>query len=102
MLELSPMVPEVPELPVIQEQSLRAFRTQDAIAMRLPGIPRYNTVDLTHTGYSHRAVEAAAYAKAMQIAYEITRRQKLVEAAKAREADRIMQSLAQRRRAWWR
>jgi len=95
-----PMIPELPELPAIREQSLRAFRTQDAIAMRLPGLPNLYTEELT--GYSVRAQEAAAYAEAVRIAFEITRRQQQIEAAKAREADRVAQNLAQRRRAWWR
>ena len=94
------MIPELPELPEIREQSLRAFRAQDAIAMRLPGVPNLQTDQLV--GYSTRAQEAAAYAEAIRIAFEITRRQKSIEAAKAREADRIAQNLAQRRRAWWR
>ena len=94
------MVPELPELPVIREQSLRAFRTQDAIARRLPGIPNLYTEQLT--GYNAKAVEAAAYAEAIRIAFEITRRQRQIAEARAREADRVAQSLAQRRRAWWR
>ena len=36
------------------------------------------------------------------IAFEISRRQKMISAARAREEDRILQALAQRRRAWWR
>ena len=94
------MVPDLPELPAIREQSLRAFRTQDAIAMRLPGLPKLSTEQLT--GYSYAAQEAAAYAEAVRIAFEITRRQKMIENAKAREANRIAQRLAERRRAWWR
>ena len=74
MLDDLMMVPDLPELPVIREQSLRAFRTQDAIARRLPGIPNLYMEQLT--GYNAKAVEAAAYAEAVRIAFEITRRQR--------------------------
>ena len=94
------MVPDLPELPKIREQSIQAFRTQDNVAMRLPGLPNLSTEQLV--GYSYKAQEAAAYAEAIRIAFEITRRQKLIAAAKAREANRIAQRLAERRRAWWR
>ena len=40
--------------------------------------------------------------EAMRIAFEITRRQNMIIAARAREADRVAQALAERRRAWWR
>ena len=94
------MVPDLPELPAIREHSLRAFKTQDAASLRLPGVQGLRPVYAS--GYSPRQADAAAYAEAIRIAYEITRRQRQIEVAKAREADRILQSLAQRRRAWWR
>ena len=94
------MVPELPELPVIREHSLRAFRTQEAMSRRLPGIPNIAIQSLT--GYNPRAEAAAAYAAAVRVAFEITRRQQHVAEMRAREADRASQYLAQRRRAWWR
>ena len=94
------MLPELPELPEIQEQSTRALRLRGIIQKQLPGIPNLDTADLL--GYNSRALEAARFAEAMRIAFEITRRQNMIEAAKAREADRLAQALAQRRRAWWR
>ena len=100
MLDDLMMVPDLPELPVIREQSLRALRTQDTIKRRLPGVPNLY-MDRLST-YSAKAAEAAAYAEAVRIAFEITRRQKQISEAKARYADRVAQSLAQRRRAWWR
>ena len=97
---LGGMLPELPELPEIQEHSTRAIRLRGTIQKQLPGIPNLDTADLL--GYNPRALEAARFAEAMRIAFEITRRQNMIEAAKAREADRIAQALAQRRRAWWR
>ena len=94
------MLPELPELPEIQEQSTRAIRLRGTIQKQLPGIPNLNTADLL--GYNPKAQEAAELAEAMRIAFEITRRQNMILAARAREADRIAQALAQRRRAWWR
>ena len=92
--------PELPELPEIQEHSARAIRLRGTITNQLPGIRNLDSTDLL--GYNPRAQEAAELAAAMRIAYEITRRQNMIAAARAREADRIAQSLAQRRRAWWR
>ena len=94
------MLPELPELPEIQEQSTRAIRLRGTIQKQLPGIPNLNTADLL--GYNPRALEAARFAEAVRIAFEITRRQNMIAAAQAREADRIAQRLAERRRAWWR
>lgn len=94
------MLPELPELPEIREHSIRAIRLRGTIRDQLPGIPNLNTAELL--GYNPRQIEAARFAEAMRIAFEITRRQNMIAAARAREADRIAQSLAQRRRAWWR
>ena len=94
------MLPELPELPEIREHSERAIRLRNTIREQLPGIPNLNTVELL--GYNPRQIEASRFAEAMRIAFEITRRQNMIAAAKAREADRIAQALAQRRRAWWR
>ncbi len=92
--------PELPDLPEIQEQSTRAVRLRGTIQKQLPGIPTLNTSDLL--GYNPREIEAARLAEAIGIAFEISRRQKMISAARAREEDRILQALAQRRRAWWR
>lgn len=97
---MSLMIPPIPELPEIQAHSLRALRLRGAVQAQLPGIPNLDTEGLL--GYSSRALEVARYQEAMRIAFEITRRQNMIAAARARERDRIMQSLAQRRRAWWR
>ena len=92
--------PELPDLPEIQEQSTRAIRLRGLIQKQLPDIPTLNSDDLI--GYNSRAIEAARLAEAIGIAFEISRRQKMISAARAREEDRILQALAQRRRAWWR
>jgi len=94
------MQPELPELPEIQAQTVGALRRQDAIGLRLPSIADVSSVDLF--GYSPAQLEAERYAAAMRIAFEITRRQLQVAAARAREQDAAYQRLAQRRRAWWR
>ena len=94
------MVPEVPELPEIQAHSLLALRRRGTLSAQLPGVPNLDTAQLL--GYNPRAIEAARLMEAMRIAFEITRRQNMVMAARAREEDRMMQALAQRRRAWWR
>ena len=95
-----PMLPEIPELPEIREHSTRAIRLQGTLPTPLPGITNLDGVDLL--GYSSKSLEAARFAEAVRIAFEITRRQKMVSAARAREADRIAQNLSERRRAWWR
>ena len=92
--------PELPELPAIQEHSARAIRLRGTITNQLPGIRNLDSAKLL--GYNPRAQEAAELAEAMRIAFEITRRQNMIAAARAREADRVAQALAQRRRAWWR
>ena len=94
------MVPDLPELPEIQEHSTRAIRLRGTIQSQLPGVQNLNSADLL--GYNPKAIEAARFAEAMRIAFEITRRQNMILAARAREADRVAQSLSQRRRAWWR
>ena len=92
--------PALPELPQIVDQSLDAYRTQGVTRPQLPGMPTLNTAALL--GYNPAAIEAAKFAEAVRIAFEITRRQKAIAAMKAREADRVAQMLAERRRAWWR
>ena len=94
------MQPELPELPEIQAQTVGALRRQDSIGLRLPSIADMSGIDLL--GYSPAALEAERYAAAMRIAFEITRRQAQVSAARARERDASYQRLAERRRAWWR
>ena len=96
------MIPELPELPEIQEHSVRALRLRGTIQTPLPpvGVPNLGTADLV--GYNIRAIEAERYAEAVRIAFEITRRQNMIAAARVREMDRRAQSMAQRRRAWWR
>ena len=91
--------PALPELPQIQEHSTRALRLRGTITNQLPGIRNLDSAKLL--GYNPRAQEAIELAEAMRIAFEITRRQNMIAAARAREADRIAQSLVQRR-SWWR
>ena len=97
---LSGMIPDIPELPEIQEHSVRALRLRGTIQAQLPGVPNLGTDRLT--GYSSKALEAARFAEAVRIAFEITRRQNAERAYAARMADNAAQYLAQRRRAWWR
>nr|BDD44004.1 hypothetical protein 26 [Paracoccaceae bacterium] len=96
----SDMQPELPGLPTIQQQTLGALRRQDAIALRLPSMPKLYTSELL--GYSPKQLEAERYAAAMRVAFEITRRQAQIANARARERDAMYQRLAERRRAWWR
>ena len=74
------MIPELPELPEIQEHSLRALNLRRDLVTRLPAMNNGSPAELF--GYSARAQEAARYAEAMRIAFEITRRQKMIENAK--------------------
>jgi len=94
------MIPDIPDLPEIQAHSISALRLRGAVQAQLPGIPNISTNELL--GYNPRAMELARYQEAMRIAYEITRRQNMIAAARAAERDRMLQQLAQRRRAWWR
>ena len=95
------MIPDLPELPEIREHSVRAIRMQNQVPIQLPAIGiDIRTQDLV--GYNIREIEAARYAEAVRIAFEITRRQNMILAARAREIDRQAQAAAQRRRAWWR
>ena len=96
------MIPDLPELPEIRDQSVLALRMRNQLPIQLPaiGIGDLGTADLV--GYNIRAIEAARYAEALAVAFEITRRQNMIAAARAREIDRQAQSRAQRRRAWWR
>ena len=96
------MIPDLPELPAIRDQSVLALRMRNQLPIQLPaiGIGDLGTADLV--GYNIRAIEAARYAEALAVAFEITRRQNMIAAARAREIDRQAQSRAQRRRAWWR
>ena len=95
-------LPELPELPEVQDQSVMALRRRGTLQKQLPaiGIPNLGTADLV--GYNIKAIEAARYAEAVRIAFEITRRQNMIAAARVREMDRRAQAMAQRRRAWWR
>jgi hypothetical protein len=92
--------PELPELPEIVDQSLNAYMVQRLNTPQLPGIPILNSAALL--GYNPRAIEAERLAAAMRVAFEITRRQNAIAAARAGEMDRAAQRLVERRRAWWR
>ena len=92
--------PPLPELPEIVDQSLNAYMVQSMSTPQLPGLPILNSAGLL--GYNPRAIEAERLAAAMRVAFEITRRQNAIAAARAGEIDRQAQRLAERRRAWWR
>lgn len=94
------MIPDLPELPEIREHSTRAIRLRGTIQTPLPGMQNldlgdYYTVD-------PRIAERQRYQEAMRIAFEITRRQNRIQAARASYIDRMMQYQAERKRGWWR
>ena len=97
MHDLELLLPEL--LMNTPDLSMDRIRLQGTLQQRLPSIPGAG-VEAFFMG--DRAAEAEAMAIAIGIAFEISRRQKMVMAARAREEDRILQALAQRRRAWWR
>ena len=94
------MIPELPELPEITQQSTNAIRLRGTLAAALPGMPYLGTDQLT--GYNAKQVERQKFQEAMRIAYEITRRQNAIAAARASYIDRMAQYQAERKRGWWR
>jgi len=94
------MIPELPELPEIREHSTRAIRLRGTIQAPLPGMQNLDLGD--YYGVDPRAAERARFQEAIRIAYEITRRQNRIQAARASYADRMLQYQAERKRGWWR
>lgn len=94
------MIPELPELPEIKQHSVNAIRLRGTLAAALPGMPYLGTEQLT--GYNAREVERRKMQEAMRIAYEITRRQNAIAAARASYLDRLAQYAVERRRGWYR
>ena len=76
------MIPELPEIPELQAQQIAALR------MQTPGTPQMpNLRTESILGYDPRAQEAAEYAAAVGIAYEISRRQDALMRAIARKEE---------------
>ena len=94
------MVPELPELPEIREHSTRAVRMRNQIQTPLPGMQNLDLSD--YYAVDPRIAERIRFQEAIRIAYEITRRQNRIQAARASYADRMMQYQAERKRGWWR
>lgn len=94
------MIPEIPELPEIREHSTRALRSRGTIRTPLPPMQRLDLSD--YYAIDPRIAERQRFLEAMRIAFEITRRQNRIQAARASYADRMMQYQAERKRGWWR
>ena len=94
------MIPELPELPEIREHSTRAIRLRGTIQTPLPAMQNLDLGD--YYAVDPRIAELARFQEAMRIAYEITRRQNRIQAARASYADRMLQYQAERKRGWWR
>ena len=94
------MIPDIPELPEIQNQSVNAIRLRGTLLASLPGLPYLGTDQLT--GYNAKEVERKKLQEAMRIAFEITRRQNAIAAARASYLDRLAQYAVERRRGWYR
>ena len=92
------MIPDITDLPEIQAHSINALRLRDVIGVKLPSITNLGINKIVE--YSARQMEIARLQEAMRIAYEITRRQNMIAAARAARKDQILQSLAQKRRTW--
>ena len=94
------MIPELPELPEIREHSIRAISLRGTIQAPLPSMQNLDLSD--YYVVDPRIAERQRFQEAMRIAYEITRRQNRIQAARASYADRMMQYQAERKRGWWR
>ncbi len=94
------MIPELPELPEIREHSTRALRSRGTIQTPLPPMQRLELSD--YYVIDPRIAERQRFLEAMRIAFEISRRQNRIQAARASYVDRMMQYQAERKRGWWR
>ena len=94
------MIPELPELPEIREHSTRAISLRGTIQAPLPAMQNLDLSD--YYAVDPRIAERQRFQEAMRIAYEITRRQNRIQAARASYADRMLQYQAERKRGWWR
>ena len=84
------MLPELPELPVIQDASPGTIRLQGTLAKRLPPMPAGTTGDLGFSDYRAQevAMEMAAIRQATDIHKAYARRSKAIARAKGRAAQR--------------
>ena len=94
------MIPERPDLPEIREHSTRAIQIRGTIQAPLPGMKNLDLSD--YYVVDPRIAERQRFQEAIRIAYEITRRQNRIQAARASYIDRMMQYQAERKRGWWR
>lgn len=94
------MIPDLPELPEVVDHSLSALRRRGRITAPLPELQRVDLSDFY--AVDPRIEERRKYQEAIRIAYEITRRQNRIAAARASFIDRLMQYQSERRRGWWR
>lgn len=95
------MIPDLPELPEVQDHSLMALGRRNTLQRPLPAIG----IDIDHTdllGYNIRQIEAERFQQAVAVAYEISRRQNAVSRMRAAYLDRALQYQAERKRGWWR
>lgn len=94
------MIPDLPELPEVVAHSLTALKMRGRLTTPLPDLQR---LDLSqYYRIDPRVEELRNYQEAMRIAYEITRRQNRIAAARASYIDRLMQYQAERNRGWYR
>lgn len=94
------MIPDLPELPEVLDQSVTALRMRGRLTTPLPAVDR---VDLSqYYVVDPRIEERRRYQEAVRIAFEITRRQNRIANARAAYIDRLMQYQAERKRGWWR
>lgn len=94
------MIPDLPELPEVLDQSTTALRMRGRLAAPLPQMDR---LDLSQYYFiDPRIEERRRYQEAVRIAFEITRRQNRIANARASYIDRLMQYQAERKRGWWR
>jgi hypothetical protein len=94
------MIPDLPELPEVLDQSTTALRMRGRLTAPLPQMDR---VDLGQYYFiDPRIEERRRYQEAVRIAFEITRRQNRIANARASYIDRLMQYRAERKRGWWR
>ena len=87
------MIPELPDTPDlgIKGTSKAALRASDAVAKRLPAMA--GAASMTNEA----AREAEEYAKAMKIAFDISKMQNKRSRAIAKAKDRRAQRIAERR-----
>ena len=92
----SPYMPELAELPKIEEGTLDRLRLQNTLAKRLPSLPAgsFGEQDLSFTNY--KAEEAAQYANDLRASYAISRGQTQRSKAIAKAKNYQAQKAAER------